>query len=91
VAKLGSEKRPAIVRVPTTARAEEILSTCEEHGWKVMIGLEPDEPEDVSDVETLLSGGGADAVPIRSGPTIGRNDPCSCGSGRKFKKCCGVA
>lgn len=23
-------------------------------------------------------------------PKIGRNDPCSCGSGKKFKKCCGV-
>ncbi len=22
-------------------------------------------------------------------PKIGRNDPCSCGSGKKFKKCCG--
>lgn len=22
---------------------------------------------------------------------IGRNDPCSCGSGKKFKKCCGAA
>jgi predicted aspartyl protease len=22
-------------------------------------------------------------------PPIGRNDPCSCGSGKKFKKCCG--
>jgi uncharacterized protein YecA (UPF0149 family) len=26
--------------------------------------------------------------PIRHGK-IGRNDPCPCGSGRKFKKCCG--
>ena len=25
----------------------------------------------------------------RSGPKVGRNDPCPCGSGRKFKKCCG--
>ncbi len=25
----------------------------------------------------------------REDPKIGRNDPCSCGSGRKFKKCCG--
>jgi SEC-C motif-containing protein len=24
-------------------------------------------------------------------PKIGRNDPCPCGSGRKFKKCCGAA
>jgi preprotein translocase subunit SecA len=23
-----------------------------------------------------------------SGPTIGRNDPCGCGSGKKYKKCC---
>ncbi|HVF58652.1 MAG TPA: SEC-C metal-binding domain-containing protein [Thermoanaerobaculia bacterium] len=25
------------------------------------------------------------------GPRIGRNDPCPCGSGRKFKKCHGAA
>jgi SEC-C motif domain protein len=24
----------------------------------------------------------------REAPKIGRNDPCPCGSGRKFKKCC---
>jgi uncharacterized protein len=27
---------------------------------------------------------------IRRTPKPGRNDPCPCGSGRKFKKCCGV-
>lgn len=25
----------------------------------------------------------------RETPKVGRNDPCSCGSGKKFKKCCG--
>ena len=25
----------------------------------------------------------------REGPKIGRNDPCPCGSGRKYKQCCG--
>jgi len=25
---------------------------------------------------------------VRPGAKIGRNDPCSCGSGRKYKKCC---
>lgn len=25
---------------------------------------------------------------VRSGPKIGRNDPCPCGSGKKYKKCC---
>jgi SEC-C motif-containing protein len=24
------------------------------------------------------------------GPRVGRNDPCPCGSGRKYKKCCGA-
>ncbi|MEM7365434.1 MAG: SEC-C metal-binding domain-containing protein [Pseudomonadota bacterium] len=27
---------------------------------------------------------------IRNAPKIGRNDPCPCDSGRKFKKCCGA-
>lgn len=26
----------------------------------------------------------------RSEPRIGRNDPCPCGSGKKYKKCCGI-
>ena len=26
----------------------------------------------------------------RTSPKVGRNDPCPCGSGRKFKKCCGA-
>ena len=25
----------------------------------------------------------------REAPKVGRNDPCPCGSGKKFKKCCG--
>ncbi len=27
----------------------------------------------------------------REGPKVGRNDPCPCGSGKKYKKCCGKA
>ena len=27
--------------------------------------------------------------PIKSGPKVGRNDPCPCGSGKKYKNCCG--
>ncbi|MFA9615105.1 MAG: SEC-C metal-binding domain-containing protein [Deltaproteobacteria bacterium] len=26
--------------------------------------------------------------PIQADPKVGRNDPCPCGSGMKFKKCC---
>ena len=27
--------------------------------------------------------------PVRATPKVGRNDPCPCGSGKKYKKCCG--
>lgn len=41
------------------------------------------------------SGGGGVAVATRpstvSGPKVGRNAPCPCGSGKKFKRCCGKA
>jgi SEC-C motif-containing protein len=30
------------------------------------------------------------ATERHAGPRIGRNDPCPCGSGRKYKKCCGA-
>jgi len=26
---------------------------------------------------------------VRTGPKVGRNDPCPCGSGKKYKQCCG--
>ena len=29
-------------------------------------------------------------APLRTGPKIGRNDPCTCGSGKKYKNCCGA-
>ncbi|MHC4989597.1 MAG: preprotein translocase subunit SecA [Planctomycetota bacterium] len=27
--------------------------------------------------------------PVRAAPTVGRNEPCPCGSGKKYKQCCG--
>jgi len=85
MAKLGSEKQPAVVHVQTETRAEEILSICEERGWKVIVGIEPDKPEDISDVERLLN----PKTIKKDKPKVGRNDPCPCGSGKKYKYCCG--
>jgi preprotein translocase subunit SecA len=31
----------------------------------------------------------AKAKPVRTGPKVGRNDPCPCRSGKKYKHCCG--
>ena len=28
-------------------------------------------------------------APVRAAPKVGRNDPCPCGSGKKYKHCCG--
>jgi len=86
MAKLGSEKRPLVVRVQTEERASEIVSICNEHGWHYIIGFEPDKPEDTSDVERLLN----PPEPVEAIVTPGRNEPCPCGSGKKYKKCCGA-
>jgi len=42
--------------------------------------------------ETAFAGGEEEvAKPVRNkGPRVGRNDPCPCGSGKKYKKCCGA-
>ena len=37
--------------------------------------------------------GGAKTVkvlPMKKAPKVGPNDPCPCGSGKKYKKCCGA-
>ena len=85
MAKLGTDKHPIVVRVQSQKRAEEILSICNEHGWKVIVGIEPDKREDISDVERLLNPQEAVKVQVK----VGRNEPCLCGSGKKYKKCCG--
>ncbi|KXG78083.1 Protein translocase subunit SecA [Fervidicola ferrireducens] len=36
-------------------------------------------------------GGSEKQQPVKKGEKIGRNDPCPCGSGKKYKKCCGRA
>ncbi len=46
------------------------------------------------ELEQARMAGAGDYQPVqqvvRSGVKIGRNDPCPCGSGKKYKKCCGV-
>jgi preprotein translocase subunit SecA len=42
-----------------------------------------------SDVVSEAAAALEKAKPIRSGPKVGRNDPCPCGSGKKYKQCCG--
>ncbi|MDY0223105.1 MAG: SEC-C metal-binding domain-containing protein [Desulfobacterium sp.] len=86
MAKLGSEKRPIVVRVHTDEKARYVAKKCSENGWHHIIGFEPDKPEDMSDLEKLLN-----PPQLVKSVKIGRNDPCPCGSGKKYKKCCGAS
>jgi SWIM/SEC-C metal-binding protein len=84
MATLGSKKKPIILRVQNLNRANEVAAICDEHGWIYILGIEPDKSEDISDLERLLN----PPKPQVKNFDIGRNDPCHCGSGKKYKKCC---
>ena len=45
----------------------------------------------VKNIQENRSSDGEEQVkkPVRKEQTVGRNDPCPCGSGKKYKKCCG--
>lgn len=57
---------------------EEIVNDCEE-----------DLPQAVADIYRFWLVKRGTSTIRRDGPKIGRNDPCPCGSGKKFKQCCG--
>lgn len=86
MAKLGTEKNPIIVHVQTEERRRYVAEQCDLHGWQYIIGFETDKPEDISDLEKALY----PPLPAQS-EKIGRNDSCPCGSGKKYKKCCGTS
>ena len=85
MAKLGSKKNPLILRVADESKVEQIAEICYQNDWQFILGIEPDQKEDLSDLERKLN------PPLRHEVRkIGRNEPCTCGSGKKFKKCCGA-
>jgi preprotein translocase subunit SecA len=46
----------------------------------------------IRNIATNMNEDGTSAIQQRSvGKKVGRNDPCPCGSGKKYKKCCGQA
>jgi preprotein translocase subunit SecA len=50
--------------------------------------LAPKEPEMLT---SHSDSGGNLKRPAKKAEKIGRNEPCPCGSGKKYKKCCGKA
>jgi SWIM/SEC-C metal-binding protein len=89
MAKLGTDKKPAVVRVGKEARAQEIIRICNENGWQVIVGIEPDKPENISDVKWLLNRKKREPAIYNPKPAkVGPNDYCPCGSALKYKICC---
>jgi SWIM/SEC-C metal-binding protein len=84
MAKLGSKGKPAIVHVQTMERAQEIMELCNKNDWQVIVGIEPDKTEDISDIKRLLNPPNPIIIPV----STARNAPCPCGSGKKYKNCC---
>jgi preprotein translocase subunit SecA len=80
---------------------QQMMNTIEEESLRYLFLLQPvEEQEKVREMERrqkkqdlVLSGGDAAPEapkPIIRGPKIGRNDPCPCGSGKKYKRCCSL-
>ena len=98
MAKLGTEKKPICFHTQTEKRMNKIADICQKNGWHFIGKLEPDEPEDIREVEYMLNPSAFKEVPrmrlsrhttvVNEESKPSRNAPCPCGSGKKYKKCC---
>lgn len=60
-------------------------------GWAMFEAEEPPEKKpETKDLKKLMKKAGMkhNKQTVRTLPKVGRNDPCPCGSGKKYKKCC---
>jgi len=78
---------------------QEMISRIKDEIVSILFRIQISEPEKIEDLkkpkdQKLIFSGGDESVskkPVkREEGKIGRNDPCPCGSGKKYKKCCGI-
>ena len=78
---------------------QEMVSRIKEETLGILYRIQISEPENIADLqqpkeqELVFSSGDAPAKknPVkRTQEKVGRNAPCPCGSGKKYKKCCGM-
>jgi len=84
--KSGSKKFPLKLVVTSEARKHEIEALVAKANLHADITLDTNEGavESVAELTAILNKGST----ITQAKAPSRNDPCSCGSGLKFKKCC---
>ena len=78
---------------------EELVKSIREESVKAVFSLKPKRKEQVVNVKMtnnvtnlMTNASGEDTPkrkPVKAEKKIGRNDPCPCGSGKKYKNCCG--
>ena len=70
---------------------EAIQEDCIRMLFKVRLAsAESTQPKDrLADAQFSGGEGEVERTPRRTGEKVGRNDPCPCGSGKKYKRCCG--
>jgi len=59
--------------------------------FRIQLKRAPERRQTTYNISYSHSGGTEKPQPVRKQKKIGRNDPCPCGSGKKYKKCCGRA
>lgn len=87
VQKAGTKKYPLELKVTSQQRKLEVEALLAEHQLYANIHVDESEggAESIEALTTLLNK--STTVTVEKTPS--RNDPCSCGSGKKYKKCCG--
>ncbi len=85
--KIGSKKFPLALVVTNEARKLEIEALVAEARLYAEISLDSNEGavESIAELTVLLNKGST----VKQDKTPSRNEPCSCDSGKKYKKCCG--
>ncbi|MEH6824265.1 MAG: PBPRA1643 family SWIM/SEC-C metal-binding motif protein [Motiliproteus sp.] len=85
VSKLGTETNPLTLVVNSEERRAEVEALVVEHSLCASIAVDPEAEENLAEFDGVLNKPQTQTF----ANTPGRNDPCSCGSGKKYKKCCG--
>ncbi len=85
--KPGSKKYPMTLVVTSETRKQEVEVQLAEEGLfaDIRVDSNADAVESIAELTAQLN----KASTVTLDKTPARNEPCSCGSGKKFKKCCG--
>lgn len=82
--KAGTEESPISVLVNSEARKLEVEALAAEHALFVAITVDAEKEENTIELDTVINKPKTTVFE----KTPNRNDPCVCGSGKKYKKCC---